>query len=124
MFLDSKIWIYFADVEKYIHTIDKDVLERLPLKVAEVVVSPVPDVVVVSADLKRPSKILKKRHVPPPAIDVYPPKGSWVEVKYVGEGWCKGVVKKVTDDDSAMVYFNCDKSTQTVNWKSMKWRWV
>jgi len=101
----------------------KCVLDNLPLKVVEVVVPPVPDVGVVTV-VHKPSRSLKGPHIPPSAADILPPKGSWVEVKYKGEGWCKGVVKKKVTDVTALVYFNCDNSTQTVHWKKVKWRWV
>jgi len=53
--------------------------------------------------------------------DCLPVKGSWVKVKYDGEGYCVGIVHQVLTPATAKVYFESVDSTQTVHWNKVKW---
>lgn len=141
-----------------IEIVVKSVLERLPVKVAEIIVpviNPV-DTVGESKTVKehyekkgnldreklgrKPIKKCKainnknkpvkkcnaKNNMSKPikeVTDTLPVKGNWVEVKYDGEGYCMGIVKKVLTRSTAKVYFEVDNSTQIVHWNSVKWKW-
>jgi len=90
------------------------VIDRLPVKVAEVA----PPVVLDSKSQVKDGTCKTKRST----TQDRPAKGSLIDVKFSLVGWCKGVVKSVYGD-TFKVYFDCDKSTPTLNWKKVKWRW-
>jgi len=97
----------------------KNVIDRLPLKVVEVVpplVSKVSNNLSLLAD-DIDAKIIRLKS------PVRPVKGSLIDVKYDRIGWCKGIVKRVYGVDTVRVYFDCDHTEPTLNLKKVKWRW-